>query len=90
MPPALQFLVLTFAGWVNRHQDDLIAYLREENRVLREHLGPRPLRRTDAQRRRLALVHDSKLTVNDPNPEASHRPILYDSGRPSSVIWFRT
>ena len=40
MPPALQFLVLTFAGWVNRHQDDLIAYLREENRVLREHLGP--------------------------------------------------
>ena len=44
MPPALQFLVLTFAGWVNRHQDDLIAYLREENRVLREHLGPRSLR----------------------------------------------
>ena len=35
MPPALQFLVLTFAGWVNCHQDDLIAYLREENRVLR-------------------------------------------------------
>ena len=38
----------------------------------------------------VALVHDSKLTVNDPNPEASHRPLLYDSGRPSSVIWFRT
>ena len=37
-----------------------------------------------------ALVHDSKLTVNDPNPEARHRPILYDSGRPSSGIWFRT
>ena len=55
MPPALQFLVLTFAGWVNCHQDDLIAYLREENRVLREHLGRRPLRRTDAQRRRLAV-----------------------------------
>ena len=55
MPPALQFLVLTFAGWVNRHQDDLIAYLREENRVLREHLGPRPLRLTDAQRRRLTV-----------------------------------
>ena len=49
------FLVLTFAGWVNRHQDDLIDYLREENRVLREHLGPRPLRLTDAQRRRLAV-----------------------------------
>ena len=55
MPPALQFLVLPFAGWVTRHQDDLIASLREENRVLREHLGPRPLRLTDAQRRRLAV-----------------------------------
>ena len=55
MPPALQFLVLPFAGWVTRHQDDLIAYLREENRVLREHLGPRPLRLTDAHRRRLAV-----------------------------------
>ena len=55
MPPALQFLFLTFSGWVNRHQDDLIAYLQEENLVLREHLGPRPLRLTDAQRRRLAV-----------------------------------
>ena len=55
MPPALQVLVLTFAGWLNRHQDDLIAYLREENRVLREHLGPRPIRLTDVQRRRLTV-----------------------------------
>ena len=44
----------------------------------------------DLWRRLSALAHDSKLTVNDPHPEASHRPILYDSGRPSSVIWFRT
>ncbi len=55
MPDALQFLVLTVAGWVNRHQEDLIDYLREENRVLREQLGRRPLRLTDAQRRRLAV-----------------------------------
>ena len=40
--PALQFLGLTFAGWVSRHQDDLIEYLREENRILRERLGPQP------------------------------------------------
>jgi len=51
MPHALQFLVLTVAGWVNRHQDDLIDYLREENRILREQGGPRTLRLTDAQRR---------------------------------------
>ena len=55
MPHALHFLVLTLAGWVTRHQENLIDYLREENRVLREHLGPRPLRLTDAQRRRLAV-----------------------------------
>jgi transposase InsO family protein len=51
----LQFLLLVFAGWVNRHQCDIVAYLQEENRVLREQLGDRRLRFTDAQRRRLAL-----------------------------------
>ena len=55
MPDALRFLILTAAGWVNRHQEDVIENLREENRVLREQLGPRPLRLTDAQRRRLAV-----------------------------------
>jgi hypothetical protein len=55
MSQALEFLVLTMAGWLNRQQEDLIDYLREENRVLREHLGSRPLRLTDAQRRRLAV-----------------------------------
>ena len=39
MPGALRFLILTAAGWVNRHQEDVIDYLREENRVLREHVG---------------------------------------------------
>ena len=34
---------------------DRIDSLREEHRVLREHLGPRPLRLTDAQRRRRAV-----------------------------------
>jgi len=51
---ALQFLLLTFAGWVSRQQQDVIAYLQEENRILREQLGGRRLRLTDAQRRRLA------------------------------------
>ena len=36
MPNALGFLVLTVASWLNRRQEDLIDYLREENRVLRE------------------------------------------------------
>jgi len=30
MPPALQFLLLTFAGWTNRRQQKVIDYLLEE------------------------------------------------------------
>ena len=50
-----QILVAAFAGWINRHQDAVIEYLREENRVLKQQLGRRRLRLTDAQRRRLAI-----------------------------------
>jgi putative transposase len=50
----LQLLLLTFSGWVNRHQCDVIDYLQEENCVLREHLGHKRLLFTDTQRRRLA------------------------------------
>jgi transposase InsO family protein len=50
----LQFLMLMFAGWVNRHQQEVIDYLQEENRVLREQLGGKRIRLTDVQRRRLA------------------------------------
>ena len=42
------------AGWINQHQQAVVDYLREENRVLKEQLGGRRLRLTDAQRRRLA------------------------------------
>ena len=52
--PPLQFLMLIFAGWANRHQQDVIEYLQEENRALREQLGEKRLRFTDRQRRRLA------------------------------------
>ena len=55
LSPPLQFLLLLFSGWVNRQQADVIDYLQEENRVLREQLGGRPLRLTDDQRRRLAV-----------------------------------
>ena len=47
---------------------------------------PRKRRRYPAE----ALVHDSKLTCGRPDPKITHRPTLYDSGRPSSVIWFRS
>ena len=54
VPIALQFLLFLFAGWASRRQQAVIAYLLEENAVLREQLGARRLRLTDGQRRRLA------------------------------------
>jgi len=50
----LRILLVSLAGWVNRHQLEMIEYVREENRVLKEHMGGRRLRLTDRQRRRLA------------------------------------
>src|SRR3954467_3280651 len=57
MPTVLdpfQFVLIAVAGWMNQRQLQMIEYLREENRVLREQLGERRLRLTDDQRRRLA------------------------------------
>jgi putative transposase len=50
----LRLLLMALAGWINQQQRDVIDYLQEENRVLREQLGPRRLRFTDGQRIRLA------------------------------------
>src|SRR6266436_464831 len=48
------FVVISIAGWMNQHQQHVIEYLIEENRVLREQNGNRRMRFTDDQRRRLA------------------------------------
>ena len=40
---------------MNQQQRELIDYLQEENRVLREQLGTKRLRFNDDQRRRLAV-----------------------------------
>ena len=50
----LEVLLLTFSGWVSRHQQEVIEYLVEENRILKEQMKGRRLRLTDDQRRRLA------------------------------------
>jgi len=50
------FLVVSLAGWMNQHQQHVIHYLIEENRVLREHIGDRRMRFSDDQRRRLAVM----------------------------------
>ena len=53
-PTSLHVLLVTLAGWVNRHHQHVIEYLVEENRVLRDQLTGRRLRLTADERRRLA------------------------------------
>jgi putative transposase len=52
----LQVLIAMIAGWINRHQQQVIAYLLEENRTLHAKLGGQRIRFTDAERRRLAAL----------------------------------
>src|SRR5712692_7112621 len=52
----LHVLIAMVAGWVQRHQQQVISYLIEENRVLKAQLGGRRLRLTDTERRRLAAL----------------------------------
>ena len=33
------FFLVAVAGWMNRQQQEVITYLREENRILREKIG---------------------------------------------------
>jgi hypothetical protein len=48
-------MLIAVSGWMNCRQLQVIEYLREENRVLREQLGDRRVRLNDNQRRRLAV-----------------------------------
>jgi len=50
-----QLLLLILAGWINRHQQEVLEYLRAENQVLKEKLGKKRILLTDDQRRRLAI-----------------------------------
>ena len=51
----LQYLIVTLALWLNRQQQEVIDYLKEENRLLKAKLGGRTIQFTDPERRRLAV-----------------------------------
>jgi hypothetical protein len=53
-PAALQMVLMALTGWLDRRERQAIAYLMEENRLLRRQLGDRRLRLTDDDRRRVA------------------------------------
>ncbi len=50
----LRVLLLSLAGWISSQQQQVIDYLVEENRILKEQMKGRKLRLTDDERRRLA------------------------------------
>jgi putative transposase len=51
-----QWFVAALCSWILRERDDLIAFLREENRVLQGQLRGRRLRLSDEDRRRVAVL----------------------------------
>jgi hypothetical protein len=49
------FLVM-LAGWINRHQQDMIEYLKAENAILKNRIGKKRIILSDQQRRTLAVL----------------------------------
>ena len=80
-----RLLLVSLAGWLNQGQQDVIDYLQEENRVLREQLGGKRLHFNDDQRRRLAvrakklgwrMLHDLTTIVTPATLLAWHRKLI--------------
>ncbi|MFH1748143.1 MAG: hypothetical protein ABIG44_13990 [Planctomycetota bacterium] len=60
-----QLLLVILAGWVNRQQQQVIEYLRTENRVLKEKLGKRRILLSDDQRRRLTVSRNGEVICRE-------------------------
>ncbi len=71
----LQYVIAASALWLNRQQQEVIDYLKEENRLLKEKVGDRKLHFTDAERHRLGQ-----------RPEQSCLPARFSL---SSIRWSR-
>jgi hypothetical protein len=54
-------LLFIIAGWVNRHQQDVVEYLRTENRALKEKFGKKRILLSDGKRY-LLMDRDSKFS----------------------------
>jgi len=50
----LRLLLLIITGWLDRQEREALAYLIDENQLLRRQIGARRVRLTDDDRRRLA------------------------------------
>ncbi|MHB9071847.1 MAG: IS3 family transposase [Sedimentisphaerales bacterium] len=52
----LTIILTMLAGWINRHQQDIIEYLKAENAILKNKLGKKRIILTDQQRITLAVL----------------------------------
>src|SRR6516162_10100455 len=84
-----RFVLIAVSGWMSQQQLELINYLREESRVLREQLGGKRLRFNDDQRRRLAakakglgrkLLQEVATIVTPETLLAWHRRLIAQKG----------
>ncbi len=75
MKSPLHFALLTFAGWVNRQQDDVIEYLKEENRFLflRQQLAILRLAKNTPSGREVQDVEQGKVVAFPQVGELHHR-----------------
>src|ERR1051326_7290044 len=88
-----RLLLISLAGCLSQRQQDVIDYLQEENRVLRQQLGGKRLRLNDEQRGRLAvkakklgwrMLHDVTTLVTPATLLAWHRRLIaekYDGSK---------
>jgi hypothetical protein len=93
-----RLLLISLAGWMNQQQQDVIDYLEEENRILREQLGDKRLRFNDDQRRRLAvwakklgwrMLHELTTIVTPATLLGWHRRLIarkYDGSKQQAQV----
>jgi hypothetical protein len=58
-----RFVLIAVAGWMKQRQLQMIDYLREENRALREQRGGRRVRFNDDQRRRYRRIQGALFNL---------------------------
>ena len=88
MTKPMSMLLMMLAGWINRRQQEAIEYLREENKILREKLGPKRILLNDSQRRRLAILGEESGGSTALGDNIAHRKIK--AYRRTSPIQSRT